>query len=74
MAPNYESLDERVTALEQLVADLRAQLTAKPAGWLDRLTGSVTDPEAFEEAMRLGREFRRTGRLPDQPDDPDREP
>ena len=70
MAPNYESLDERVTALEKLVAELRTQLTSK-AGWLDRLTGSVSDPEAFEEAMRLGREFRRTGRLPDQPDDPD---
>jgi hypothetical protein len=69
MAPNYESLDERVTTLEKLVADLRTQLTAKD-GWLDRLTGSVTDPEAFEDAMRLGREFRRTGRLPDHLDDP----
>jgi len=71
MAPNYESLDERVTTLEKLVADVRAQLTAQPAGWLGRLTGSVADPESFNEAMRLGREFRKSGRIPVQSDDPD---
>jgi hypothetical protein len=71
MVPNYESLDARVTALEKLVTDLRSQLTAAPIGWLDHLTGSISDPEAFEEAMRLGREFRKTGRLLDQADDAD---
>lgn len=74
MGPNYESLDERVTTLERLVADLRAQLATKPTGWLDRLTGSVSDSAAFEEAMRLGGEYRRTGRLPDPPDEPDAGP
>jgi hypothetical protein len=74
MAADLQTLNERVTALEKVVADLRAEIAAKQAGWLDHLTGSVTDPEAFDEAMRLGREFRRTGRVPDQPDDPDSGP
>ena len=71
MAAEVQTLDERVTALENLVADLRAQIAVKPTSWLERLTGSVTNPEAFEEAMRFGREYRRTGRLLDQPADPD---
>ena len=62
MAADMQSLEQRVATLEHQVAELRTQPTA---GWLDRLTGSVTDDEAFEEAMRLGREFRRTGRVPD---------
>jgi hypothetical protein len=71
MANKLNSLAERVAALEQTVAQLRTQLAARPTGWLGRLTGSISDPEAFEEALRLGREFRRTGLVPDQPLVPD---
>lgn len=71
MNSGLQSLEQRVAVLEKLVNDLRAELTARPGNWLDRLTGSVKDQEAFEEAMRLGREFRRTGRVPDQLDDSD---
>ena len=65
MAADLQSLEERVTALERLVVVLRTQPVPSAGRWLDRLTGSVTDDDAFAEAGRLGQEYRRTGRVPD---------
>jgi hypothetical protein len=56
MAPNA-TLEQRVLELEKAVAELQRQRLA-PGNWLERFVGSVTDLEAFEEALRLGREYR----------------
>jgi hypothetical protein len=57
-------LEQRVAALEAEVADLRRCPAAPPMAddWLEQITGSVKDVEAFEEILRLGREFREADR------------
>jgi hypothetical protein len=67
------SLDERITELEQRfsrqiaeldvkVTDLSGQLSsAQPSGdqaWWKRIVGVYRDDPEFDEAMRLGREYR----------------
>lgn len=54
------SLEERVGALEQEVAKLRAQVgsASSPQPWWDRIFGTFADDPIFDEAMRLGREYR----------------
>ena len=69
MDSNLEALTERVANLERVVAEMRRNTVTATTSWLDALRGSITVAEAFEEAMRLGREYRKTGRLPDDPGD-----
>lgn len=55
------SLKQRVEVLEKEVARLKEQLGAadKPTDpWLDKVWGAFANDPAFEEAMRLGREYR----------------
>ena len=56
-APEIES---RVSALEAEVAQLKERLekAAPQADWLDEIYGAFADDPHFEEAMRLGREYR----------------
>ena len=54
-------LESRVTILEAKVIQLQSKLEAvvpdtKP--WWEHLVGAFADDPAFEEAMRLGREYR----------------
>lgn len=51
------SLEDRVAALEAKVdhSELAAQDT-RP--WWERIRGTFKDDPAYEEAMRLGREYR----------------
>lgn len=54
-------LEDRVSALEAEVARLRAKVEgdappAKP--WWKQIRGAFANDPAFEEAMRLGREYR----------------
>ena len=62
MSNELNALAERVAALERTVAQLQATTGPKEEHWLDRFRHGVTDEEAFEEAMRLGREFRKSYR------------
>jgi hypothetical protein len=62
MSPEFVALSDRVAALEQAVARLQAHLGPPQEHWLDRMRRGVTDVEAFEEALRLGREFRQSYR------------
>jgi hypothetical protein len=64
MAKN--NIAQRVAALEAEVARLRAQVEGANAktrdDWLDTVWGSFANDPAFEEAMRLGREWRESFR------------
>jgi hypothetical protein len=54
-------IEQRVAALEADVARLKEQLESAvpPRGdWLDEIYGAFADDPHFEEAMRLGREYR----------------
>ena len=56
-------LEKRVAALEKQVARLRQQQEYNmPAGreWLDDLYGKFADDPIFEQAMKLGRKYRRS--------------
>ena len=57
-----EALEDRLTALENELAQIKRQLAVKkpetsPAGW-ERIFGSFAESEGFDEAVRLGREYR----------------
>jgi hypothetical protein len=66
------SLEARMAVLEAEVARLKEQLAAqKPSTaspWWERIYGMFADSPAYEEAMRLGREYRESLRPSD--DDP----
>ena len=54
-------LKERVEILEREVARLKSRLeNTAPAGrpWWEQIAGTFADDPAFEEAVRLGREYR----------------
>lgn len=54
-------LEPRVAALEATVEQLRRQLelvAPDTSPWWDHIVGAFADDPAFEEAMRLGREYR----------------
>jgi hypothetical protein len=54
-----QTLEQRVAELEKMVAELRSQPTptAKKKDWR-RTVGVFKDDPDFDEAMRLGREYR----------------
>jgi hypothetical protein len=61
-------LEKRLTALEREVAELRAIMIIPPTSpnhWIEKIAGKYSSPEdraAFDEAMRLGREWRESQR------------
>ena len=56
------SLEERLTIVEEEVAQLKLQKNREttPASnpWLDQVFGAFADDPLFEEAVRYGREWR----------------
>jgi hypothetical protein len=64
-----KTIEERLAALEAAVQELQ-NLVRKPAparNWWEQTFGSISDIQAFEEAMEYGRAFRYADRLPDEP-------
>lgn len=60
-------LAARVTALENEVARLRKDLESERGGekpWWEHVTGTFAQDRIYKEAMRLGRQQRRTQRSP----------
>jgi hypothetical protein len=58
-------MEQRMKALEGEIAEIRARLndTGTPGvDWLDKIWGSFKDDPVYEEAMRLGREYREAQR------------
>jgi hypothetical protein len=66
------TLEERVTVIEQELAQLKQELardkqqTSRP--WWEKIAGTFADSEEYEEAMRLGREYRESLRPKDEED------
>jgi hypothetical protein len=61
------AVEQRLSALEHAVAQLQRRLTLCEAApdWLDRVAGSITDDEAFQQVLAYGREFREADRPSD---------
>jgi hypothetical protein len=54
-------LEDRVAALEEEVAQLKRDRETVPSAqlpWYDRVFGMFADDPLFEEAVRLGKEYR----------------
>jgi len=62
------SLEERVAALEAEVAQLKQQLKAErdesKVPWWERRFGAFKNDSLYDEAMRLGAEYRRSQPTP----------
>ena len=57
--PEQLSVEERLSAVEQQLADLKRRLSSNNGGsWLERIAGTFKDDADFAEIVRLGREFR----------------
>ena len=58
------TLEQRMTALEEVVRELRETLKARPPvpDWLDRVIGSMKDEPAFDEVLAYGRAIRQADR------------
>jgi hypothetical protein len=57
-----ETLEGRLTVVEKELAELKHLVAANNSrsapAWWEKLFGSFADSEGFEEAVRLGREYR----------------
>ena len=66
------TLEERITAMEHEIAELKQQLKAEkqPAHlpWFEQIFETFANSEAHEEATRLGREYRESLRPKDYQD------
>ena len=54
-------IEIRVSALESEIATLKqklAKLEKTPTAWWQQISGTFADDADYEEAMRLGREYR----------------
>jgi len=58
--PTDTSIEQRLTVLESVVAELQRRLAsgAATANWLERFTGSFKDEPAFAEVVEYGRALR----------------
>ncbi len=54
-------IEIRVSALENEIATLKeklAKIEKTPTAWWQKISGTFADDADYEEAMRLGREYR----------------
>jgi hypothetical protein len=62
-------LEERVTAIEAELAELKKRLTSEKSQgdlpWWEKIFGTFADSEEYEAAMRLGKEYRESLRPKD---------
>jgi hypothetical protein len=59
-----QQLEERLSSMEQEIAQLKSMMTTAPAPnpekWWHKIAGSAANDPTFEEAEQLGREWRRS--------------
>jgi hypothetical protein len=64
-----QTFSRRIAELEAEVSHLSQQIKTQPANqdtaWWKKIVGIYKDDPEFEEAMRLGREYRQSQRPPD---------
>ena len=55
-----EQLEERITLLEAEVDRLKHKIDSNPAAlpWWEKIAGTFAENSAYDEAMKLGREYR----------------
>ena len=55
-----ETIEVRLSALEREMAQIKRLLRGKPAAgpWWERIAGAFEDDPVFEQAMKLGRQYR----------------
>lgn len=64
------TLEKRLVTIEQAVAKLQLTVERKPSeNWLENLMGSISDEEAFLEALKYGRAFRQADKPTDEADE-----
>lgn len=57
------SLEERVTALEAEILQLRKEVEVRAVStipWWEKIAGTFAQDSAYNEAMKLGRQYRRS--------------
>jgi hypothetical protein len=61
-------LERRLEVVEHAVADLRRRLGEAPrlGNWREKVAGSISDEQAFLEALEFGRSFRHADRPADE--------
>lgn len=59
-----EQLEERLTLLEAEVDRLKRKIEPNPADlpWWEKIAGTFVENPAYDEAMKLGREYRESDR------------
>jgi hypothetical protein len=59
-----EQLEERLTLLEAEVDRLKRKIDSNPAAlpWWEKIAGTFAENSAYDEAMKLGREYRESDR------------
>ncbi|HZT42399.1 MAG TPA: hypothetical protein VFA07_09415 [Chthonomonadaceae bacterium] len=66
------SIEERLTAIEKELEQIKQQLETNPsqtnAPWWEQIFGTFANSEAYDEAMRLGHEYRVSLRPKDDED------
>lgn len=62
------TLEQRLATLEHTVADLQRQIvgTSTSSNWLEKVTGSISDQQAFLEALEYGKSLRAADRPTDE--------
>jgi hypothetical protein len=57
------TLEERVALLEQEILQMKRQMSRpQPVPWWEQISGAFADTPAFDEATKLGREYREAQR------------
>ncbi len=62
------TIEQRLVNLEHTVAELKRQLVAAPitSNWLEKVTDSISDEQAFLEVLEYGKSLRHADRPADE--------
>ncbi len=69
---NTQELETRVANLEAIVTELQKEIKKNAKSeqpWWKQIQGTFADDEMYEEAMRLGREYRVNTKVEDEFDE-----
>jgi hypothetical protein len=60
--PSQATVEERLAAVEQQLAELKRRVMPRNDGksWVERIAGTFKDDPDFDEIVRLGRRFRKS--------------